>query len=107
MSYRPLALGFCAPALRSATLGVVALLQTPRSRTIFALRVGQAPNACARRRGQLKLHQSSPAGTRRRATMSFIDEYATAIIAGAVTVIAIGAKLYECQRRPLRRGQGG
>ena len=32
--------------------------------------------------------------------ISFIDEYATAIIAGAVTVIALlGAKLYECQQR--------
>ncbi len=32
--------------------------------------------------------------------ISFIDQYATAIIAGAVTVIALlGAKLYECQRR--------
>ena len=32
--------------------------------------------------------------------MAFVDEYATALLAGAVTIIALlGAKLYECQRR--------
>ena len=32
--------------------------------------------------------------------MAFVDEYATALLAGAVTIIALlGAKLYECQHR--------
>ena len=32
--------------------------------------------------------------------MASVDEYATALLAGAVTIIALlGAKLYECQQR--------
>ncbi len=53
-----------------------------------------------RRLTEQRIAQRSAAARDVRKMISFIDKYATAIIAGAVTVIALlGAKLYECQRR--------
>ncbi len=70
--------------------------------------VGQATNLCrpsviasvVSGLTEQRIAQRSAAARDVRKMISFIDEYATAIIAGAVTVIALlGAKLYECQRR--------